>query len=203
MTIRFSSGLLALASDFTGRFAPWQGVSILPHDGGVLVSSSDRGAATFLGWDPNGLATEEGCFLVSKELATAARGIKTATREVSIDGDLAVVTTYRKQHSTSVSHAIARSSQPMPCLRSAMTKAVTYWGSTPEVSATAGRYDLGLFAKAIKTLAGEAESVVLSAFQGGPLRLQREDMSALVLLMPQEAKPIPPVPPWVKTYAAE
>lgn len=201
MTIRFNSGLLALASDFTGRYAPWQGVAIGPHDGGVLVVSCDRGAATFLGWDPTGLATEEGCFLIGKELSAASRGIKTAAREVSIDGESAVVTTYHKKHSTSVEHPITRSSQPLPCFRAAMAKAVAYWGATPELSSTAGRYDLGLFAKAVKVLAGEADSVVLSAFQGGPLRLQREDMSALVLLMPQEARPIPPMPPWIQTYA--
>jgi hypothetical protein len=201
--IRFSSGLLSLASEFTGKFTPWQAVTVTPHDGGVLVASSDRGAATFFGWDPHGVSTEEASFLVSRELATAARGIKSAVREISIDDGLAVVTTYHAKHSTSKEHPISRSSQPTPPFRSALAKALSYWGATPELSQTAGRYDLDLFAKAIKVLAAEsADSVVLSAFQGGPLRLQREDMNALVMLMPQEAVSIPRLPPWVETCAA-
>lgn len=202
MTIRFNSGLLTFAADFTGKYAPWQAVTIGPHDGGVLLVSSDRGAAVFLGWDPQGLATEEGSFLIGKDLSTAARGIKTASREISIDDNVAVVTTYYQEHSTSKEFPVVRSSHPPPCFRAAMAKAIDYWGATPSLSETAGRYDLELMTKAIKVLADRPGSIVLSAFQGGPLRLQREDMAALVLVMPQAAESIPPLPPWVGTYAA-
>jgi hypothetical protein len=75
--------------------------------------------------------------------------------------------------------------------------------ATPKLSRTAGRYDLGLLLKALKALGNEDDAVVLSAWQGGPLRLQRRDVSAVILLMPQEAQPLPAVPAWLEDFAAQ
>ena len=58
-----------------------------------------------------------------------------------------------------------------------------------------------LLHKSIKAMVDDTDSVVLSAFQGGPLRLQREDLQIVVMLMPQEAQAIPALPPWLSTYA--
>jgi hypothetical protein len=47
----------------------------------------------------------------------------------------------------------------------------------------------------------DSDSLVLSGYQGGPLRLQREDLQMVVLLMPQTALPIPAAPDWLGQYA--
>jgi hypothetical protein len=201
-TLRFNSALLSLAAEFTGKYAPWQGIRIAPLSGGVSVSASDRGAATFIGWDPSGTTSEEVCLLPSRDLAAACRGIKTAERDVSIDGDLAVVTTYHKAHSTSKEFPLAYASCPPPPFEDVIAQAIEFWKAAPEFSRTAGRYDLGLLLKALKALGSEDDSVVLSSWNGGPLRLFREDIQATILLMPQEAKPIPGTPPWLADFAA-
>jgi hypothetical protein len=203
MNFRFRSVLLNLASEFTGKYAPWQSIRIAPLAGGVSVSASDRGAATFIGWDPSGLATEEAFLLPGRDLAAGCRGIKTADRDVSIEDDLAVVTTYHKAHSVSKEFPVAYSSCPPPPFGDVIAKAISYWGATPELSRTAGRYDLGLLLKALKVLGTEDDSVVLSAWQGGPLRLQREDVQAVIMLMPQEAQPLPGVPAWLEDFAKQ
>lgn len=200
--IRFSSGLLALAANFTGKYAPFQGIQIAPLAGGVSVVASNRGAVAFFGYDPKGQANREVVLLPDGELIKAARGIKTAEREVTIDGGAALVTTYYKDHSTSKEFPAHFSSVAFPPMRAVVDQAIAYWGETPELTTTAGRYDLALLDKAVRAMADDAGSIVLSGYQGGPLRLQREDLQAVVLLMPQAAKPLPTVPPWLASYAA-
>lgn len=199
---RFSSALLALAASFTGKYAPFQGVQIAPLAGGVSVVASNRGAAAFFGYDPKGHATDEIVVLPDNELIKAARGIKTAEREVTIDGPTALVTTYYKDHSTSKEFPVTLSSVPFPPMRAVIDQAIAYWGETPEVTTTAGRYDLQLLDKAIRAMADDSSSLVIAGYQGGPLRLQREDLHAVVLIMPQTAQPVPAAPPWLATYAS-
>lgn len=203
MNLRFNSALLHLAAEFTGKYAPWQGIRVAPLAGGVSVAASDRGAATLIGWDPNGHAPSEVHLLPGADLAAACRGIKTAEREVAIQDNVAVVTTFHKAHSTSKDFSIAYASCPPPPFESTIAAALDYWGATPKLSRTAGRYDLGLLLKALKALGNEDDAVVLSAWQGGPLRLQRRDVSAVILLMPQEAQPLPAVPAWLEDFAAQ
>lgn len=199
--LRFNSYLLALAAEFTGRFTPYQGVQIAPLAGGVSVAATDRGALTMLGYDPAGTATEEIVVLPDAEFARACKGIKTAQREVTIEAGHALVTTYYKEHSTSKEFAVHTSAVPFPPLAEVVSKVIATWGEQPSSSVTAGRYDLDLLHKAIKAMAGDSDSIVLSGFHGGPLRLQREDTGVVVFLMPQTAQPIPPLPPWLDTYA--
>jgi hypothetical protein len=201
MNLRFNSALLHLAAEFTGKYAPWQGIRVAPLAGGVSVAASDRGAATLIGWDPNGSASSEACLLPSRDLANACKGIKTADRDVSIDDDHALVTTYHKAHSVSKEFSVAYSSCPPPPFEETIATAISYWGATPELSRTAGRYDLGLLLKALKALGSEDDAVVLSAWQGGPLRLQRGDVQAVILVMPQEAQPLPGIPAWLEDFA--
>lgn len=202
MNLRFNSALLHLAAEFTGKYAPWQGIRVAPLAGGVSVAASDRGAATLIGWDPNGSASSEACLLPSRDLANACKGIKTAERDVSIDDDHAVVTTFFKSHSVTKEFPVTYSSCPPPPFEETIATAVKFWQAAPEFSRTAGRYDLGLLTKALKALGTEDESVVLSSWNGGPLRLFREDVQATILLMPQEALPIPGTPPWLVDFAA-
>jgi hypothetical protein len=197
---RLNSALFNLAAAFTGKYRPFQGVTLAPHAGGVVVTASDRGAAAFYGFDPTGVAPEEATFSPGKELAAACKGIKTAQRELTIEEDVAVVTTYYKEHSTSKEFKVARLREQPP-LRQVVDAAIDLWGEVPQTTTTAGRYDLGLLNKATRAIAEEADSLVLSGYDGGPLRLQSEQLRCVVLLMPQTAQPLPALPPWLADYA--
>ena len=208
--LRFDASLFSLAAQFTGKYAPCQGVTVsplVPGDAtnrigrGVVVTASDRGAATFLALDPQGTADEEAAFIPDDELIKAARGIKTAARELLIEEGRATVTTFRKTTSESKEFPVHRTQQRLPDLPGTIARAVEYWSATPELTTTAGRYDLQLLHKAIRAMVDDTDSIVISAFQGGPLRLQREDTGVVVLLMPQTARPIPPMPAWLLRYA--
>lgn len=199
--IRLKSGLLALAAEFTGKYAPFQGVRLAPLNGGVSVAATNHGSVAMIAFDPNGEADEEAVILPDAQLVKVCRGIKTALREITIDGSLGTITTYHKAHSTSVEVPIIRSSVEFPPLAQVVKAAISYWGERPEVSGTAGRYDLDMLTSSLKALGG-ASSVVLASYQGGPLRLQREDEEVFILQMPQEATPIPAVPSWLGDFAA-
>ena len=201
--IRLNAALFALAAQFTGKYAPFQGVCINPHaSGGAVIAASDRGAATFIACDPTAALDEEAAFIPADDLVKACRGIKTAQREIQITDTSAVVTTFRKTTSEAKELAIHRTQQRLPGLPEVIAQAVSYWSATPELTTTAGRYDIQLLSKAIRAMADETDSIVVSAFQGGPLRLQREDTGVVVLLMPQTAQPIPPMPSWLVDYAS-
>jgi hypothetical protein len=197
---RLNSVLFNLAASFTGKYHPFQGVTLTPHAGGVVVTASNRGAACFYGFDPGGVAPQEATFSPGKELAAACKGIKTAQRELTIDDSTALVTTYYKEHSTAKEFQVTQLSGRPP-LRSAIAKAVDLWGEKPALTTTAGRYDLDLLNRATRAIAEESSALVLSGYDGGPLRLQSEELRCVVLLMPQTAQPIPSLPPWLADYA--
>lgn len=200
--LQFQSSLLALAAEFTGLYAPYQAIRIEPlHGGGILVASTNKGHVAFLGHDPRGIGDEARTVIASSELIRAAKGIKTAERYITIDGDLAQVTTRRKTTSASAEFPIADAASPFPPLAEVMAAAIDRWSATPRLTETAGRYDATLLEKAIRAAAGGSGSIVLSAFDGGPLRLQLEDLDAVILLVPQTAQPVPAVPPWLQRYA--
>lgn len=197
---RISSVYFNLAASFTGKYTPFQGVTLTPHAGGVVVSASDRGAALFYGFDPSGLAPEIATFSPGKELAAACNGIKTAQRELTIEDGRATVTTYYKEHSTSKEFQISRLSESPP-MGPVLQGVIERWGEAPTSSTTAGRYDLKLLHKATRAILEESDCLVLSGYDGGPLRLQSEQLRCVVLLMPQTAVPLPGLPPWLADYA--
>ena len=43
--------------------------------------------------------------------------------------------------------------------------------------------------------------VVLSAFDGGPLRIQTDKADVVILVMPQVKEKIPSIPEWLSDYA--
>lgn len=197
---RINSAFFNLAASFTGKYQPFQGVTLTPHAGGVVISSSDRGAALFYGFDPTGLAPEAATFAPGKELAAACKGIKKAQRELTIEDDRAIVTTYYKEHNTSKEFQVSRLSES-PAMGPVLHATIDLWGETPASSSTAGRYDLDLLHKATRTILEESDCLVLSGYNGGPLRLQSEELRCVVLLMPQTAVPLPGLPPWLADYA--
>jgi len=210
MRLTFNSALLAYAAAFTGKFGTDQGIEVAPLrygdlDSGVTIAAFNRGAVGMIGYDPEGKADASALIFPDSALVKAANGIKTAGRDVCIEGDelsslAARVTTYYKEHNTFKDFTI-RASSELPSYRPAIAAALERWGTTPETSTTAGRYDLSLLLPAIKAMVDDSDSLVLSGYHGGPLRLQREDIQMVVLLMPQTAQPIPAAPDWLSQYA--
>lgn len=200
--LQFNSALLTIAGLFAGPYAPYQAIHVQPHGTGVLVASSDQGRVTFLGYDSHGLADETCDIIPEAQLLKACSGIKSAERGILIDGNSARVTTYRKTAADETKEfPLLRSSLPFPPIQAAIDACVKRWGATPALSATAGRYASPLLSQAIKAAASCGDSIVLSAFDGGPLRIQCDGLDMLLLIMPQTAEPIPALPDWVCSFA--
>ena len=72
---------------------------------------------------------------------------------------------------------------------------------SPSVSTTAGRYESWYVERALKGLSSTSDSVVLSSFDGGPLRIQTDKADVVILVMPQVKEKIPSVPEWLSDYA--
>jgi hypothetical protein len=211
MRLTLDSSLLSCAASFTGKYGTDKGVEIAPlragdPESGVTVAAFNRGAVGMIGYDPFGRGDDSILLFPDSKLTLATKGIKTADRDICIEGDdvadlTARVTTYYKAHSTHKDFKVS-ASQELPCYRPAIAAALDRWGATPAVSTTAGRYDLGLLLAAVKAMVDDGDSLVISGYDGGPLRLQREDLQIVVLLMPQTAQPIPTAPNWLAEYAA-
>lgn len=199
----FEAPLLAVAAEFTGKYAPYQAIQIRPHPKrGVVVSATDEGKVAVVGYDASGEADGETCVIPGSELVRACRAVKTARREITIDGMNATVRSITKSTSKAAEFLIQHSAVEFPPLAAVLDKCVERWGASPGTSATAGRYDAALLERAIKAGGSLASSIVLSAYDGGPMRIQAEGLELLILLMPQTAEPIPPVPGWVQEWAA-
>lgn len=203
---RIDSSLFSFAADVTGKFAPFQGIELAAHPRGqgvTVTALSDSAAMVVIGYDPKGSTDEPPTvFLPTPEIKAASKGIKTAERELSIDDGLATVTTYHQSHSVQKTFPIATTDVPFPAMRATVAKAVEFWGSAPSELTSSGRYDLSLLMSALKPMADRTNSLVISPYPNGPLRLQREDLSIVVMLMPQKAVPIPPLPDWLLGYAS-
>lgn len=208
--IRLQSQFLSMAADFTGKYAPWRAVSLFPHDGGVMIAASDNGAITFLAWDAQGYCPAPVAIVVPRDLATAAKAIKSASREVIIeDADAevstscsATVTTYYSKHSASKAFSLARSTEPIPPYWQILPSLVEMRRTSQDRSRTAGRYDSALLQRGIKVLGDEALVDMYCIGEEGPLWLQRRDISAMALIMPcsVEQAPMAPMPPWLETF---
>lgn len=201
---RLNSAYFSLAAEFTGQFSPCQGVELAPHPSGqgvTIVSVSDGAAMVFLGYDSSGICDEPpSVFLPGDDIPKAGRGIKTAERELTINGSIATVTEYKSKVSSAQEFSIARTSTPLPPIPAVIRKAVKLWGEAPELVETTGRYSLPLLTSAVKSMVDRAASVSMYIYPDGPMRLQRDDMSVVVLLMPQTAVEVPPLPRWLLDY---
>ena len=201
--LQLKAALVSIAAEFTGKYSPFQSVQISPAgvDNGVFVASTDKGNIACLAYDPAGQADESIQIIPSKELVAACKPIKTAERELRITDNSALVTTYRKTTNEAKELSIQKSQVDFPDLAKAIRDCINRWTALPEISKTAGRYDQLYLQKAIKGLSAFDSSIVMSAFDGGPLRLETDDNNVIILVMPQEAKPIPRLPEWICKYA--
>lgn len=202
--ITVSAQVFSLVAQFRGDYAPFQGLYLAPHpDGGVIAVATRHGHIACFARDPQGSADEERTILPGDALLKAARPIKSAERFVVLEGATAMVTTrYATAGDKSVEAPITDSSKPLPDLRPVLASCIERWGATPDSTSTAGRYDTELLRHAIQAAEFSNGSLTLAAFDGGPLRLQSESMELVVLLMPQEARPIPEIPAWLTTFAS-
>ena len=97
--LQLNSALVAICSEFTGKYAPYQAVEISPAPrGGVFVASTDRGNIACLAHDPAGQADRVMRLLPDAELIKFCRGIKTAERQLRIEGNNALVSTLSVIH---------------------------------------------------------------------------------------------------------
>lgn len=211
MSAEFNAPLLAIASQFVGKYVPFNAITIEPISGipGVAVTAvMDNGAAAFMGYDPAGRADETLRVIPSSALVKACRGIKTAERVLRIADDPGTssptrsgeVMTIRKTATQSVEALVSISSHDAPPLRRVIQAVGERWGQVQELSATQGRYDRGLVERGLSALECQ-ESVAMAAWDGGPLRIQSEDGTRVVLVMPQTARELPPVPAWLGSFA--
>lgn len=200
--LQLNSSLVAIAAEFTGKFAPYQAVEIGPAPGGgAYVSSTDKGKIACLAFDASATIDETIRLLPDPELIKACRGIKTAERQLFIEGNNAVVTTFRKSTHEKKEIMVSRSISDFPPLASAVKACIDRWSSQPTVSATAGRYESRYIERALRGLSSADDSIILSAFDGGPLRIQTDTSDVVILVMPQTAEKIPSLPEWLKDYA--
>lgn len=207
MIFEFESRLFALAAEFTGKYVPFTGVHLAPGPGGdgVVVTSSDRGAICFMGYDPKGTAGGEVTLLPDKEVVKASRGLKLKERTLRIDTDARVarITTHMKSGAGQTVELPA----PAPAadhkdLRPILPQFIDVWKTQGDISATAGRYDTVLIRKALDAAESLGASVVLSSLVGGPLRVAIEGTDAMLLIVPQTALPIPALPEWLEAWSA-
>lgn len=200
--LQFKSSLLAICGSFTGPFAPFHAVHVEPAaQGGVVVIGSDEGKVTAVGFDPRGHADEAANLLPTSDLLAACKGIKGAERDVTIQNTHAQVTTYHKSKNKTKDFPVLRSQEPYPPIQQALARCLENWGATPDLSRTAGRYSIAYLDRALKAAGHLSDSIVLSAFDGGPMRLQADSLDLLVMVMPQTREPIPPLPEWAITFA--
>jgi hypothetical protein len=201
--LTLNSALIAVVAEFTGPYAPYQGVALTPcPSGGVFVSATDNGKIACMAYDCRGRGDEAIYLLPSSELVRSCKGLKTAEREITIADQTALVTTFRKSAANDVKEIpITRSQTTPPPLGKIMRHCIDTWGATPVIGNTAGRYATDYVEKAIKVLSTREKSLVFSAFDGGPLRIQSDCGDIVVLVMPQTAEPIPPLPAWLDAYA--
>jgi hypothetical protein len=206
MIFDIDSRLFYIACQYTHKFAPWQAVTIQPGaDGtGAIVSASDRGAATFLAFDPTGQADDHAAFIAGSDLLKVAKGIKSAKRSLRIDTDqlLARVTTHLKGSDKVVeAPAPMLSENPAPDLRLVMKRYLDARRQVPAGNAFA-RIDAKLLARACESFDQLSDSVIISTLEGAaPICLQGDKVDVMVLLMPQTADPLPPVPDWLNRWS--
>jgi hypothetical protein len=208
--LSFESRLFSIAAQFVGEYSPYQGVHIEPGPGGTgaIVAATDRGAALFLGFDPDGVVDEPATLLPYAELARAAKGLKSGPRTLSVDTDsgIAQVVTHLKTKAGKVVEMPAPAQLPgtddvFRDLRAFVASIVRFWEENGSTSDTAGRFDVELLMRFLSNAEVLGDSVVLSCLTGGVLRVDIEGTNLFLVLASQAAEPIPPVPAWMVSWA--
>lgn len=200
--ISLDGSLVAVAAEFCGRYAPYQGIQLRPNpDGrGVYVASTDAGKLAFLAYDHAGQGDEEVILLPTTDLIKNCRPLKSATRGLEIEGDTARCSKSTKNTTQTQEIPITRSAVPPSDLVGVMKVIAETWGKdTPCVSC--GNFNATYLQKAFRSIESLGSSVTMSHLDGGPLRIESTTGCAMVMVMPETARPIPELPEYLLQFA--
>ena len=200
--ISLNGALVAVAADFVGKYAPYQGIQIRPNQGGkgVFVAATEGGRMAFLAYDHAGKGDEEVVLLPSADLLKNCRPLKSASRWLEIECSTARCSKSTKNTTQTVEIPITRSAVPPPDLVGVMRTVAEQWGKdTPCVDA--GNFSAEFLQKAFRAIESLGSSVTLSHLNGGPLRVESTVGTAMVMVMPESARPIPDLPEYLFAYA--
>lgn len=202
MTVSLNGALVHVAAEFCGNYSPYQGVQIRPNPSGsgVFVASTDAGKLAFLAFDGQGKGDEEIVLLPTAELLKNTRPLKSASRWLEIESSQARCSKLTKNTTQTVEIPITRSVATPPDLVGVMKTVATQWGKDcPCVDA--GNFDASYLQKAFRAIESLGSSVTMSHLNGGPLRVESHDSPVMVMVMPQTAEPIRPLPEFLHQFA--
>jgi hypothetical protein len=202
MTVSLNGALVHVAADFCGNYSPYQGIQIRPNPSGsgVFVASTDAGRLAFLAYDHAGKGDEEIVLLPTADLLKETRPLKSASRWLEIEGSSARCSKLTKTTTKTTEIPITRSAVTPPDLVGVMKTVAEQWGKDcPCVDA--GNFNAGFLQKAFRAIESLGSSVTLSHLNGGPLRIESTVGTALVMLMPETARPIPELPDYLLQFA--
>jgi len=202
MTISLNGALFHVAADFTGRYAPYQAVTLKPNPNGngVFAASTDAGKLAFLGYDPAGKGDEEVWILPTSDLLKETRPLKSASRWLEIESSQARCSKLTKTTTKTVEIPITRSAVTPPDLVGVMKTVASTWGKDT-ACVDAGNFDASYLQKAFRAIESLGSSITLSNLNGGPLRIESTVGCAMVMVMPQTARPIPDLPEYLFEFA--
>jgi hypothetical protein len=207
--LSFESRLFSIAAQFTSPYHPYQGVCVYPGPGGqgAIVSATHQGSTLVLAFDPAGEVEAPANLLPYPELARAAKGLKNGARTLEIDTEtrLAKVITHLKTKAGKVVELPAPAELPIEGvfldMRERVAGMIRYWKEHEDSKVNAGRYDIKLLTTLLDSAESLGESIVLSCLDG-PLRISIDGSDLFLIIGPQTAEPIPPVPAWMARWAA-
>lgn len=200
MAISLNGALVAVAADFTGKYSPYQSIQIRPNPrGGVFVASTDAGRIAFLGFDPSGKGDEQVVLLPTADLIKQTRPLKSATRWLELEGNVARCTKLMKTTSATEEVPITRSTTEPADLIGAMKAVAERWGKDCPV-VNAGNFNANFLLRAFKAIEQLGGSITMSHLDGGPLRVESTTGNAIVLVMPEMARDVPPLPDYLHHF---
>ena len=202
MTISCDGALVAVAADFCGRYAPYQGIQLRPNSSGegVYVASTDAGKLAFLAYDHSGSGDEEVVLIPNADLIKATRPLKSASRWIEIEGDTARCSKSTKNTTQTIEIPITRSGVPPADLVGVMKTVAQQWGKDMPCL-NAGNFNAGYLQRAFRAIESLGSSITMSHLDGGPLRIESVEGCSMVMLMPETARPIPGLPEFLHGFA--
>jgi hypothetical protein len=202
MTLACDGALVAVAADFVGKYAPYQSIQLRPNPSGegVYVAATDAGKLAFLAYDHAGTGDEEVILLPSADLIKNTRPLKSASRWIEIEGDTARCSKSTKNTTQTLEIPITRSAVAPSDLVGVMKTVATLWGKDVPCL-NAGNFNAGYLQRAFRAIESLGTSITMSHLDGGPLRIESTSGCAMVMVMPEKARPIPALPDFLFQFA--
>lgn len=204
--ISLNGELVAVAADFCGKYAPYQGIQIRPNRNGkgVFVAATEGGRLAFLAYDHAGKGDEEVVLLPSADLLKNCRPLKSASRWLEIECSTARCSKSTKNTTQTIEIPITRSAVPPPDLVGVMQAIAEQWGKdcpNQQFCTEAGNFNASYLQKAFRAIEALGSSLTVSHLNGGPLRIESLSTAAMVMVMPEYAQEVPELPEYLFEYA--